>query len=700
MTTPITVAEDALPVELTPFDAASLAYATEIATTADQLSRGLSVLVECDKELTPYLFKAVRDRLKREGRRTVYLDGRPPADWEGPPPPGGVVGMMIHQVREAVRGSTEERVIVLPHLDLLVASGGAGLTSEAREVTALVYENPNIVWLGFRDPSFSIPEVIGALFPKRHAILGVPRERLAQLVTRREARKLGRDLSPYRLYKYVSGVNAVRLRRLLATLDGEDYPSDASRALAELRAATQATDFELPDVDLTKDIGGYERVKSRLRREILDLLASKEVASDPARVETVESLVPRGMIFWGPPGTGKTLFAKAMATALGAAVLVVSGPELKSKWVGESEENLRRVFLRARQSAPSIIVFDEIDAFAAARGTFEGSGVEHSMVNQLLTEMDGFRSNEMVFVVGTTNLPESLDPALLRPGRFEFQLEIPYPDALDRAAILQVHDRRLGLSLTEEALDYAVRRTAGIVEGGSTRYSGDHLQALCRALARRRIREDAMGPTGPMDVERALIEYVERPRLTSAEERVVATHEAGHAIVALHCPKAPPIERISIQGDIGGALGAVSFADPAHRYVVTRSQLEDRIATLFGGREAEELALQDVSVGAEHDIAAATAIARAMVLDLGMAEDTVGVIRSSEPRSGGADRALSDATRAQVDQAVLGILTAARQRARRILEDKRALLTALTELLIEKKVIDKVTLAQLGEKSG
>ncbi len=133
------------------------------------------------------------------------------------------------------------------------------------------------------------------------------------------------------------------------------------------------------------------------------------------------------MIFWGPPGTGKTLFAKAMATVIGAAITIVSGPELKSRWVGESEERLRQVFHRARQSAPSIIVFDELDSFAAARGTYTGSGVEHSMVNQLLTEMDGFHADELVFVVGTTNFVESIDPALLRPGRFEFHLHIPHP---------------------------------------------------------------------------------------------------------------------------------------------------------------------------------------------------------------------------------------------------------------------------------
>ena len=156
------------------------------------------------------------------------------------------------------------------------------------------------------------------------------------------------------------------------------------------------------------------------------------------------------MIFWGPPGTGKTLFAKAMAAAIGAAITVVSGPELKSKWVGESEENLRQIFHRARQSAPSIIVFDELDSFASARGTYTGSGVEHSMVNQLLTEMDGFHKEEMVFVVGTTNFVEILDPALLRPGRFEFHLHIPYPDADDRREIiLKIYDRKMRLKMID-----------------------------------------------------------------------------------------------------------------------------------------------------------------------------------------------------------------------------------------------------------
>src|SRR5262245_30030702 len=375
------------------------------------------------------------------------------------------------------------------------------------------------------------------------------------------------------------------------------------------------------------DIACNAKVKKRLRQEILDVLASKDQCTDPEEVGRLEELIPKGMIFWGPPGTGKTLFAKAMAAALGAAITVVSGPELKSKWVGEGEENIRQVFHRARQSAPSIIVFDELDSFASARGTYSGSGGEHSMVNQLLTEMDGFHREEMVFVVGTTNLVEYLDPALLRPGRFEFHLHIPYPDAEDRREILRIYDQKMRLAMTGEALEYAVRRTADPVPGAAagTRYSGDHLNALCRTLARIRLRGQRRDATTHEDVEQGLTEWLERPRMTAAEERVVATHEAGHAVCALHCPHAPAIERVSIVSDVAGALGFVRYQDPAHRYVVTRGELLDDLCVLMGGREAEQLLLDDLSIGSAHDLARATEIARALVEEFGMGGDAVGL---------------------------------------------------------------------------
>ena len=689
------IPEEQLPVELTAFQSTEAAYATEIARITDSLRRGLSVLVEADKELTPYLYKAIRDRLKKEGKQFLYLDGRPITDLPPIPPGLGLVGSILHLLREAVRGAMGDRVLVMPHLDLLTTSQG-GLTSEAREAIPLMYENPELVFMGFKDPSFGLPRVIENLFPRRETLLGIPRDRIGQLVTQRESRKLSanKSLPVYQLYKHVSGVNAVRLRRLLSTVTGEDYPADSKPAWQQLRAQTLTGHLHVPDVDLHKDVGGYAKVKDRLQRDILDVLVHKDTLLDEKQVKQIEGLIPRGIIFWGPPGTGKTLFAKAMATALGAAVTIVSGPELKSKWVGESEENLRQVFVRARQAAPAIIVFDELDSFATARGTYQGSGVEHSMVNQLLTEMDGFRKDELVFVVGTTNFVESLDQALLRPGRFEFHLQVPFPVADDRKAILAIYDAKLQLAMTPRALEYAVKRTGDFVEGQNTRYSGDHLQALCRQLARMRLR-DQKGPEVPtelQDVERALSEFVERPALTPHEERVVATHEAGHAVCALFCAHAPPIERISIRGDLAGSLGFVSYSDRAHRYVVTKAQLVDQLCTLFGGREAEVLFLDDLSIGSGQDLKQATAIARALIEQFGMGGGDVGVqVIERDER----DTGISETMKASSEKLIHTILEEQRARARAILEENKAVHHALRDLLLEKKVLDKEALSSI-----
>jgi cell division protease FtsH len=684
------VAEEELPLELNAFQAVEAAYVAEIARTHEALSRGLPAIIECDKELTPYLYKAIRDRLAKTRTQCLYLDGRVPPEGTSPPT---LIATIIAQLRQAVRGAVESRVLVLPHLDLLTSSSG-GLTAEAREAIPLLYENPEIVWLGFKDPTFPVPKVIDNLFPHKETILGIPRGRLRYLVTQREARKFGRGLNPYVLYKYVSGVNAARLRRLLTTLVGEDYPADPAPAIAQLRRATLTGEIQIPNIDLNKDIGGYEKVKAQLQREIIDIMVRKESLTNPDDIRRIEGLIPRGMIFWGPPGTGKTLFAKAMASALGAAVTVVSGPELKSRWVGESEENLRQIFVKARQSAPAIIVFDELDSFASARGTYTGSGVEHSMVNQLLTEMDGFRQEELVFVVGTTNLVDSLDPALMRPGRFEFHLCVPYPGWKDRRAIIDIYNRSLGLNLADAAIDYAVRRTGDFVEGTNTRYSGDHIEALCRAIARQRLRSGTQAPTEVSDVEDALSKYLERPELTAAEERVIATHEAGHAVSALFCTHAPPIERISIRGDLAGALGFVRYADKANRYVVTRSELLDSICVLFGGREAEQLFCQDLSVGSANDLERATGIARALVEEFGMGADDVGT-RHFGPVGVESTLTVSESTRLAMERSVREILDRERNRAREILSQQRDVVLGLRDLLLVQKVVDRTALTHL-----
>jgi cell division protease FtsH len=691
----VLIDENDLPQELTAEQAVEAAYCSELAEVASKVQRGLPALIECDKDLAPFLYANLRNRLRAANLRCLYLDGRPRQEEQGGVMPVGMIGTMIAQLREAVRGPVERRIVVLPHLDLLTTSQG-GLTTEAREVIPLLYENPELVWIGFKDPSFPLPQVIENLFPHRVRLLGIRRDRLRYLTTRKESRKFGRAFNPWALYKYVSGVNAVRLRKLLATLEGEDYPANPAHAYRQLRQATLGGTLEVPMVTFERDIGGYAKVKAQLNNEVLHLLARKEQLTNEEQIRAIEELIPKGMIFWGPPGTGKTLFAKAMASEIGAAVTIVSGPELKSKWVGESEENLRQIFHAARQSAPSIIVFDELDSFASARGTYTGSGVEHSMVNQLLTEMDGFHREEMVFVVGTTNFVEILDPALLRPGRFEFHLHIPYPDADARREIIRIYDRKMDLKMSEETLEYTVKRTGpGYLTPQGTPFSGDHLNAICRSIARLRLREGRSNATTPRDVERALTEYQDRPQMTPAEERVLATHEAGHALCSLFCKHTPPIERITIESDNPWAFGYVRHQDPAHRYIRTRNEYLDAICVALGAREAEALLLDDLSMGAVGDLETATAIARELVEVHGLGGPEVGVARFVSDKDERQRRAdLSESQKEALDRAIRTILEEGRQRAAEILRQNRPLLETLRDLLLEKKTIDAKTLAQ------
>jgi cell division protease FtsH len=370
--------------------------------------------------------------------------------------------------------------------------------------------------------------------------------------------------------------------------------------------------------------------------------------------------------------------------------------------VGESEERLRQLFHRARQSAPSIIVFDELDSFASARGTYTGSGVEHSMVNQLLTEMDGFNSEELVFVVGTTNFVDILDPALLRPGRFEFHLHIPHPDTEDRREIFHIYNEKMKLKMTDEALEFAVRRSGEFVEGAApgTRFSGDHINALCRAVARNRLRDDLSGPTDPSDIDRALTEWIDRPKMTPAELRVVATHESGHAVCSMFCPNSPPIDRISIRADMAGSLGFVRHQDHAHKYVVTQGRLLDDICVLMGGREAEQLLLNDLSIGSSGDLVRATEIARALVEEFGAGGQQVGIgyfPTISDP--GRPKQELSASQLEAIDRQVGNILEQQRERAIEILTENAALVETLRDLLLEKHVIDSKTLSNLAKRS-
>jgi cell division protease FtsH len=644
------VPESELPSELTAASSVEAAYPDALERCREALRRGLPVLVECDRELAPVFARVLGARLEADGRRPVAVE-------------------TVAALREAVRQPGGGRVLFLPHLDLLTTPKGT-LAPEAREVVPLLYENADTPWIGFTDPGSRLPRAAADLFARREVLLGVARDRLARLVTRDEARHLG-GLDPLDLGRRVSGVNAVRLRRLLAAIAGD------ARPLAALREATLGG-LTVPDVDLDADIGGYAGVKERLRRDLLDVAARRAAAADLDEARRIEELLPRGLILWGPPGTGKSTFARAVARAMEAALATIPGPELRARWAEEGEETLRRTFVRAREAAPAVILVEGLDAFSPRRGAEPGA-VEPSMQSALLAEIDALRREEHVLVIATSSVVEAVDPALLRPGRFELDLFVGLPDASDRRAILELLSRRFGLELAGAALDYAVERSGDPVLAGGAPMSGDHLQAMARALARGRLREGTVGPTASAQVEQVITEIVGRAGLAGEEAELHAVHEAGHALVALILGRR--VDRLGLAGDLGGAI-AGSAAAAIRRGSVSQAWLQDSVCILLAGREAEDELLGDLSGLGARDLARASALARTMCWELGMGP-------SLFPDGSG------ESIRAGVDFAVRDLLKIEQERSRQLLEEQREALVALTRALVTREVLDGAALAEL-----
>jgi cell division protease FtsH len=323
------------------------------------------------------------------------------------------------------------------------------------------------------------------------------------------------------------------------------------------------------------------------------------------------------------------------------------------------------------------------------------------MVNQLLTEMDGFHKEELVFVVGTTNFVESLDPALLRPGRFEFHLHIPYPEDDDRREIIKIYDQKMGLKLSPKSLDYAVDRTGdAFVTPQGTPFSGDHIQAMCRAISRIRLREDRAGETTPDDVEKGLSEYEDRLDLSEKEERIVAVHEAGHFLCAIACPEYPRPERITIRSEIPWAGGYVRYEkDKSMRLGWTRGRFLDMLCVMMGGIEAERLLNGDVTTGAgggpRSDLGRATAIAQGMVELFGMGGASTGLRIYRDAK--GDREILSGAQAEALDKQIQGLLNDAQKRAAEILKTHRPELEKLRDEVLKHKSIEKERIAEIIE---
>jgi cell division protease FtsH len=427
------------------------------------------------------------------------------------------------------------------------------------------------------------------------------------------------------------------------------------------------------------DVAGEDEAKESLQ-EIVKYL------HDPSAYAQIGASMPKGILLVGPPGTGKTMLAKAVAGESNVPFFSISGSEFVEMFVGMGASKVRDLFKQAKEKAPCIVFIDEIDAIGGKRvsGNIGGNDEREQTLNQLLTEMDGFESNNGVVILAATNRPESLDPALLRPGRFDRRVPVELPDLKGREEILKVHAKKVK---ADPAIDFNV--IARMASGAS----GAELANIINEGALRAVREGRQVVT-QTDLEES-IEIVfagyqkKNAILTDDEKLRVAYHEVGHALVAALQSHSAPVQKITIIPRTSGALGYTMQVDEGNHYLYTKDELRNRIATITGGRAAEEIVFQEVSTGAANDIEQATKMARAMITRYGMSDFDMVAMETVQNQYLGGDTSLScsESTSAEIDRKVVALVKEEHEKAKQLLSSHRAELDKIAKYLYDKETI-------------
>ena len=427
------------------------------------------------------------------------------------------------------------------------------------------------------------------------------------------------------------------------------------------------------------DVAGEDEAKENLS-EIVDYL------HNPAKYKEIGASMPKGILLVGPPGTGKTMLAKAVAGESNVPFFSMSGSEFVEMFVGMGASKVRDLFKQAKEKAPCIVFIDEIDAIGQKRdGRVGGNDEREQTLNQLLTEMDGFETNNGVIILAATNRPESLDPALTRPGRFDRRVPVELPDLKGREEILKVHAKKVRL---DQSVDFA--EIARMASGAS----GAELANIVNEAALRAVRENRRYVT-QADLEESIEVVIagyqkKNAILTDYEKKVVAYHEIGHALVAAKQSNSAPVQKITIVPRTSGALGYTMQVDEGNHYLMSKEELENKIATLTGGRAAEELIFNSASTGASNDIEQATKLARAMITRYGMSEDFDMVAMetvTNQYLGGDTSLSCSAETQAEIDRQVVELVKKQHRKADQILTDNREKLDELAAYLYEKETI-------------
>ena len=428
------------------------------------------------------------------------------------------------------------------------------------------------------------------------------------------------------------------------------------------------------------DVAGEDEAKENLQ-EIVDYL------HNPQKYTEAGASMPKGILLVGPPGTGKTMLAKAVAGESNVPFFSISGSEFVEMFVGMGASKVRDLFKQAKEKAPCIVFIDEIDAIGQKRsgGNMGGNDEREQTLNQLLTEMDGFEGNTGVIILAATNRPESLDPALTRPGRFDRRVPVELPDLAGREAILKVHAKKI-----KTAEDVNFHTIARMAAGAS----GAELANIINEAALRAVRNGRVIVTEAdleESIEVVIAGYQKKSAvLSDQEKRVVAYHEIGHALVAALQTHSAPVQKITIIPRTSGALGYTMQVDTGDKYLMSKQEIENKIATLTGGRAAEEVAFGEITTGASNDIEQATKLARAMIARYGMSDefDMVAMETVTNQYLGG-DTSLACAsdTQKRIDEKVVELVKAQHEKARKLLTDNRAKLDKLAQHLYEKETI-------------
>ena len=441
-----------------------------------------------------------------------------------------------------------------------------------------------------------------------------------------------------------------------------------------------------------QDVAGVDEAIEELK-EIIEFL------KNPAKFQLLGGKLPKGVLLVGPPGTGKTLLARAVAGEAGVPFLSLTGSDFVEMFVGVGAARVRDLFATAQEKAPCIIFIDELDAVGKARGVSPMAGPEEreNTLNQLLSEMDGFDTRKGVIIMAATNRPEILDPALIRPGRFDRHILVDRPSLMGREEIMRIHSRQIKLSPTVD-LKMLAARTPGMV--GSDLANIVNEAAL---LAARKNKAAVEMDDFEEAIDRVVAGLEKRNRVMNPREKeIVAYHESGHALVAEALPTTDKVHRVSIIPRGIGALGYTMQLPTEDRYLMTKTELEDRMAVMLGGRAAEELVFQEISTGAQNDLYRATDIARSMVREYGMSEKLGPITFERERRPlflegimPTPSKDYSEATAQEIDQEVADLVNRAHQRAREVLEARRPTLEKVGKILLEKEVLEGQELRQI-----